>query len=495
MTKDEMAAVQSQARRIERDRAAGLDMRFYGTGNTKRRRLYDEFGYPEVVGFDDFYRAYKRNAVARAAVKRIVENCWQDNPEIFEGEKKKGKDQPDSTWDKQTNKFFKKLWKNIKGADRRNLVGNYSALLVQLKDGGKWNESVNLATVKSLGEKALVRLIPVWEAQIDVSKWDDDPQSEQFGQPKMYQYTEMEVGADRGRPGRIIEVHPDRVFILAEGADDGGMDGESVLEAGYNKLLDIEKVSGGASEGFLKNASRQLNFSFSKDTNFSQLAKALGVSENELADAMDDQVRRLNRNSDGAVVMQEGQVSVLSVQVADPEPTWRTALNEFCATLPIPVKILVGMQTGERASQEDMKDWAKTGNARRNGFLSEMIEGVVRWLVDLGLLAAPANDELYIEWSDLLAPSESDKIETMAKMADVASKSTSAFGRPVVSENEVREAGGMKPDPELDKPLPPPPPPGDPLTDDKTKNPTGSGDPQKQNGPNTQQPPRKQDAA
>lgn len=494
MTKDEWAVNQRLAQRMGADRMNNLALRFYGTSNTKRRRLYEEFGYPDEVGFDDFYRAYKRNAVARAAVRRMVDNCWQDTPKIYEGEEKRDKAKKDTAWDKQTNKFFKKLWKQIKGADRRNLVGNYSALLIQLKDGKPWSEEVDKATVKRLGDKALVRLIPVWEAQLDVSAWDDNPESETFGLPKMYSFTEMSVGSDVGRPARIVQVHPSRVFILSEGADDGSLDGESMLEGGFNKLLDAEKVSGGSAEGYLKNASRQINFNFSEKTNFSQLAKALGVTEGNLGDAMDDQVKRLNSSTDSAVIMQAGDASVLAVAAADPEPTWRTIINEFCATIPIPVKILIGMQTGERASTEDMKDWAKTGNARRNGFLSDVVEGIVRWFIALELLAPPANDELYVEWSDLLAPGDAEKLDAMSKMADIADKTQKAFGRSAVSENEVREAGGLEPDPELDVPLPPPPPPGNPLTDD-SKDTTGTADSAKQNGSDPKLQARKQDAA
>lgn len=486
MTKDEMASTQRQARRMERDRNDSLDFRFYGTANRKRKRLYEEFGYPDSVNFDDFYRAYKRNAVARAAVRRMIDNCWQDNPEIFEGEEKEDGAKKDSAWDKQVNKLFKKLWKQIKGADRRNLVGNYSALLIQLRDDSDWREAVNRAKVRSLREKALVRLIPVWEAQLDVSRWDEDPQSETFGMPAMYQYTEMPVGNDNGKPGRIIDVHPERVFLLAEGADDGSMDGESMLEAGFNKLLDIEKISGGSAEGFLKNASRQIVFNFSKDVNFAKLAKALGVSEGEVSAAMDAQTRELNRNVDSAVVMQDGSASVLSVAAADPEPTWRTALNEFCATIPIPVKILIGMQTGERASSEDMKDWAKTGNARRAGFLTEVVEGIVRWFIKLEIIPAPGEEQITIHWNDLLAPGDAEKIDAMLKMADVADKSTRSFGRSVISENEVREAGGKKPDPEYDKKLPPPPT-GNPLTDDDPTNPGSAGNPAKQGRSNPKQ--------
>ena len=318
-------------------------------------------------------------------------------------------------------------------------------------------------------EKALVKLIPAWEAQIDPVAWDDNPDSETFGEVTMYSFTELQVdGNFDARPGRIINVHPSRVIILAEGSDDGVMSsGKSLLEDGFNKLLDIEKVSGGASEGFLKNASRQLNYSFSEKTNFSALAKALGVPEGQLAEALDQQVRRLNDSTDSASFMQAGTAEVLSVAAADPEPTWRTALSEFAATIPIPVKVLVGMQTGERASTEDAKEWAKTRMSRRKGFLTDVITDVVERFWKIGIIPAAQGEEITVGWSDLLAPSQAEKIANMDKMADVAVKSTNAFGRSALTENEIRTAGELQPLPELEDEVTPDgnKPKPDPLAD------------------------------
>ncbi|HAT3802170.1 TPA: DUF1073 domain-containing protein, partial [Serratia marcescens] len=33
-------------------------------GNTKRTKLWDEFGYPDTISFDLLYRAYRRNSAA-----------------------------------------------------------------------------------------------------------------------------------------------------------------------------------------------------------------------------------------------------------------------------------------------------------------------------------------------------------------------------------------------------------------------------------------------
>ncbi|WP_454078414.1 hypothetical protein [Escherichia coli] len=64
-------------------------------------------------------------------------------------------------WEKNVTKFMKKWWPKVKDADRRNMVGRYSALLLQVKDNKPWSEPVDIRLVKSLGEPALVKLIPV----------------------------------------------------------------------------------------------------------------------------------------------------------------------------------------------------------------------------------------------------------------------------------------------------------------------------------------------
>ncbi|MFW8314609.1 DUF1073 domain-containing protein, partial [Klebsiella pneumoniae] len=88
-------------------------------------------------------------------------------------------------WEKNVTRFMKKLWPKVKDADRRNMVGRYSALLLQVKDNKPWSDPVDTSLVKTLGESALVKLIPVWEPQLTVAEWDNDRQSETFGQPKM----------------------------------------------------------------------------------------------------------------------------------------------------------------------------------------------------------------------------------------------------------------------------------------------------------------------
>jgi len=438
-------------------------------GNTKRTKLWDEFGYPDQVTFEMLYRAYRRNSSAYAGVHKTLESCWVDRPTIIDGEVADEAKQT-NPWEKQVTALLKKHWAKIKDADRRNLVGRYSALLIQVKDGLDWNQPINTKAVGLIGGAALVKLIPAWESQIKPGNFDTDTHSETYGQPVDYEFNEQPVGDDGTYgPVRSIRVHPSRVILLAEGSeDDNILSGVPLNEAGYNDLLDIEKSKGGSAEGFLKNASRQLGISFDKDTDMatiSKMAKEAGYSD--LGEAMNDKMAKLNRGTDSALVTQSGTTSVLSVAAADPTPTWTVSANCYASTIQCPFNILFGKQTGNLASTEDKTAWAGTCNERRQGFLTDLIERVIQRFWEIGIIPPPSSGEVSVTWSDLLAPGDTEKLANMGALADVATKTQQALGRSAITENEIRQAGGFEPIPELDVPDPNKPPAGkDPLIDE-----------------------------
>ncbi|MFB4859977.1 anti-CBASS protein Acb1 family protein, partial [Enterobacter hormaechei subsp. steigerwaltii] len=346
----------------------------------------------------------------------------------------------------------------------------YSALLIQFRDGREWSEPVDRSVVARLKDRAIVKLIPAWESQIKPGNFDTDTLSETYGQPVSYNFNEQPVGDDGTYgPVRGVTVHPERIIILCEGSEDENMlSGVPFLRAGYNKLLDLEKVSGGSAEGFLKNASRQLGIAFDKETNIANLSKqATESGYKDLGEALNDKVAKMNRGTDAALVMQAGTPSVLSVAAADPSPTWTVAANEFASSIQCPFTILFGQQTGRLASDEDKTDWAKRCNGRRWGFQSMVVESVLERFWTVGVIAPPSSGEVTLAWSDLLAPSEKEKIANMQAMAVVAKDTQQAYGTPAVDENEIRAVGELEPR----KVVQPPNPDKkqtdkDPLTDD-----------------------------
>lgn len=416
-------------------------------GNTKRTKLWEEFGYPENLSFDNFYRQYRRGSTGFAAVHKLLDSCWTDNPTIIDGDEEK-ESKETTPWEKSVTKLMKKHWAKIKDADRRNMVGRYSALLIQVKDNRDWKEPVDVQAVKRLGASALVKLIPAWEPQIKAGNTDVDTHSETYGQPVMYFFNEQPVGDEQasGTP-RAVNVHPDRIILICEGSEDENMfSGIPLLEAGYNDMLDIEKTKGGSAEGFLKNASRQLGISFDAATDMATISKmATEAGYKDLGEAMNDKMMKLNRGTDSALVTQSGTTSVLSVAAADPTPSWTVSANQFCATIQCPFNILFGKQTGNLASEEDKTAWANRCNGRRWGFMSDMVTGVIERFWKLGIIELPTSGEVSLAWSDLLAPSEKEKLANMDKMADVAVKTQQAYGTPSIDENEVRAVGELEP--------------------------------------------------
>lgn len=418
---------------------------FFGR-DTKHQYFYNDYGFPQNLVWQDFWDMYKRNGYARAGVARAVETCWSAYPTWQEQE-----DTHDET---KTEKLiaaeFKRLqlWSRMKRADEYARVGGYGALIFRYRDNKAFDQPV---TGKLNGLQNVAEVIAAHPGQLKVQELYTDPLQENYGKVKLYQFNEADTEGhvDGALKPRQFSVHPDRVHIWSE---DMTVWNSSVLEPGFNDLITLQKVNGAGGEGFWKNAKGApiLNVDPTQDLN--RLAQMLGVTMATLADKLDEIVADYNKGLDATMVLQGIKAEVPQIDLADPENFVLGPLQSFAASISIPLKILIGSQTGERASTEDVKEWLKTCNSRRETFCKPNILAVFDRWAELSIL--PTADG-YLLWPDLTESSSAEKADLAVKMAQVVNLLKGTGVNPF-SEGEFRETMGWQPKAaESVKPRPP----------------------------------------
>lgn len=386
------------------------DVAGYGSLDGKRPDAWLVYGYRDVVTFGMMMTAYSRGGAGHGAIHRLLDGCWQSLPRI----KSPSTDEV-TPWEKKLNKMLKgiRAWAKFRDFDRRNMVGRYSALIYRVADNKPLNEPLERVAT-------LVDLVPLYEDQIKVTAWVIDANSDQYGKPAMFQYRSRhpDMSDTQGAPEQWADVHPSRVQILAEGSVGDMFDGVPLLQAGINNLVDIEKISGGSAESFLKNSARTMTFEYAVDANPS----AIGADGRpvDVKEAHETQVRHLNQNIDSAIVTQGAKANVLQTHVSDPTGAFQLAANLFSASVQIPFTVLFGQQTGRLASDEDKADMQARCKSRQNNELTPMLEEFVSRMQAAGIIEG---GDFEIEWPDISAPSDKQKLENAKEMAAINAES------------------------------------------------------------------------
>lgn len=410
----------------------GNMMNTEGGLDQKRPKAWREYGWPNDVTFQDFRRAFRRTGIAHGAVKKLINKCWSRNPQITDGDVA-DKNKKETAWEKKLKPFLArdKVWRAFKEADMRRLVGGYSALLIQVRQSGTWSWKDPIK-----GKVELVKLIPVWRNAIKVLEREKDPTKENFNEPISYSYTPADQ--ENKVAGEDTEIHADRVFIL------GDIDCDEVpfLEPAYNSLINLEKIEGGSGESFLKNAARQLSVSFDKEIDLSSIAAMHGVALPELKEKFNEAARKVNTGTDMLLINQGATVTPLVANVPDPTPPYMINVQTVAAAWEIPMKILIGMQTGERASTEDAKEFADRCQSRCVSELAHDLYAFFDQMIRVGLVAKVK--EYTVVWDELTESTPTEKAATAKVMADI-NAANMATGEETFTKNEVREAAGYEP--------------------------------------------------
>jgi hypothetical protein len=403
-----------------------------GAIDAKRPDAWKTYGYPTDITFQHMLAAYERGGAAHGAVHRLLDKCWQELPRI----KSPASDQ-ETPWEQRVNAVLKSVsaWAKLRDFDRRNMIGRYAALIYRVADGKALRDPLDRAA-------RLADLVPVYEDQLRVTMWDSDTTSESYGQPLMYQYQSRRVqtGDNQGQPIEWADVHPSRVQILAEGSVGDMFDGVPMLRAGFNSLVDLEKISGGSAESYLKNSARTLVFQYDRDT----AVQAIGENGERVSvrQAHEEQARALNRNQDSSIVMQGGTASTLQTATHDPKPSFEVAANLFSASVRIPYTVLFGQQTGRLASDEDKADFAARASSRQANELTPMLTEFIRRMQAAGIIE---DGEFEVEWPDVAAPSEKEKVELLKSYTTAMREAFGAGVQGLFEADELRAVVDFEP--------------------------------------------------
>lgn len=406
-----------------------IEQMFPGYFPEAKHNHYVDYGWPTTISFSQLHGMYRRNGLARAVVEKTILKTWQDNPELWETE-----DQNETELEKQIRKRFDDLrvWQSMAEAHRRSMVGGYAGLILRYRDDQPFSAPVGRVNG---GLEGLAEVIPAWGgagAQLEVAEWVTDETSEDYGKPKMYRFNEAAVGQNQNQVRQFM-VHPDRVLIWSA---DGTVHAGSALEPCYNALMDAEKIQGAGGEGFRKNARQGVALEADKETDLTRMAQAMGIKPSEVADVMNEQVEDFQRGFDKMLLLQGIKMSAVSVTLPIPEHFFAITVQTIASSRNMPTKILIGNQSGERASTEDSREWAQTNNAIRVNEAKPLIGQFVNRLEGVGIL--PERD-WHIHWSDLTDATQDDKIKRAEVMANINQKG--GMERPFLPD-EIRTAAG-----------------------------------------------------
>ena len=205
--------------------------------------VYCDFGYPNYLDFFNYWNMFRRFGIAARVVNLVPDLCWLMPPVVTS---------KNTQFDAEFKALLKntKLWNRLKGLDKRQRVGRYAGLFIQVSDGKKPDQPVeNLNGVANI-----VNLKPIYEGQLEVTTTEQNNLNPDYGNPTMYNYNSGDVGNRNDEAATSYNIHPSRLIMAAEGADDGSIYGISSLENIFNDLIDMRKISGAGGEGFYQNS-------------------------------------------------------------------------------------------------------------------------------------------------------------------------------------------------------------------------------------------------
>ena len=388
-----------------------------------RRDIDVEAGYPSKIGLEQYARLYEREGIAARVVSIFPEECWKEEPKIYETE-----DSNETPFEERYAALRKKGETDpiayMERLDVESGIGRFGVLLIGASKTGS-DLSQPVKGVNDFGEleegftppeRELLFLRVFDQSLVDIKTFNNDSGSARFGKPEMYSIKFQDPTADMVDADvyEEKEVHWTRLIHTADLRRSSEVLGTPRMEKNYHRLYDLRKVLGGPGAMFWKGGYPGYAFEVNPD-----------IADPEMdTKEMKEEFTKFQDRLQRMLAVQGVTVKSLAPQVADPTAHFETNIKAICITEGIPWRVFVGMESAQLKSGEDKKAWNGRLARRQERYLTPMIvRPLIDRLIAFGILPAPSEENGYtVEWPDLNKQTDKEKAEVLKLLVEAMAR-------------------------------------------------------------------------
>ena len=417
--------------------------RYLGSQFDGDRQLYDVLGYEYPLRLGHYVAKYERGpGIVEGIVDKPVRDCWGDEIGVEESEDTSEDETPfEETVREILAGDYTRLppMSRFRAADRWARLLEYSLILIGVDDDGleegDTDSLENPVDTDSLSGPEDINYIAFYDQRR--VNWSDTRLVEGPTDPRYKLPDEYNVEIS---DGESVDIHHSRLLHIVENPDEDELKSKPVLKSIYNRIDDIEKLLGGSAEMFWRAAYPGLVLKPPTD------ADGVPMRFEDSGDSVAEQIKqyRMNLNRLHRVT---GELEKLDTDVASPDDQIAVQVQDIAASIDIPMSIIRGNETGERATEQDLAMYYDYVARRmrehcENQILRPFIDRLLSWGV-IPPTASGEGESYVVEWPSLGDPTEKEKAEIAAQWAKAFKDISAGSPNEIATAAERRQKLGM----------------------------------------------------
>lgn len=428
------------------------------------RQINEVLGYPSAFSIEDFRDRFENGGIARRIILMAPEAMGWSKVAIVENRKNlKKKTKIESEWIELSKRLS--VGNVFKRADILAGIGEYSVIYIGIREKIGSNATGNADVLaqempRLNGTDDIVFLRPLPQDQAHISEFvgdspDDRVDDPRYGLPKYYtiQLSRAHRHVTGTTSGALNstqrKVHWSRVIHVTHEALDNEIFSTPELQPIWHYLCDLDKLAGGGSEIFWKQALQKVLFDLDKDigpdgSSISGTTTGASIDPKKIAAFQESKEKLKIELEEMANNLRQHVLSrgVTPKTIAAAAPNFaenvKTIIGLIAATKNKPQRKLMGSERGHLASTQDEKSDNDTIASRQDEFGSALVRDFANRLIKYNGLTAP-KDDYDIEWPTEDESSEMDKAKLVNLLALANYNQFKADGTIIQTNNEIRD--------------------------------------------------------